>query len=167
MHCLALSSSKQRPEQMPVDRDEQGGAEPAALAGTGAPAAAPGGRWALGTGAAKKCQGLHPGNSHSHAWRCGSPPAEGNAGKIAGKEGAEYSMEANLPGSSARCGARTPPLRRGFSSQTGFVSSRLTERKNRPAASQIWNPAFYPWDKCNHDCSGVLECCREAREIRM
>lgn len=94
MHCLALSSSKQRPEQMPVDRDEQGGAEPAALAGTGAPAAAPGGRWALGTGAAKKCQGLHPGNSHSHAWRCGSPPAEGNAGKIAGKEGAEYSMEA-------------------------------------------------------------------------
>lgn len=65
-----IQTTTRSPEQMPRDRDMRRGKNrnQKLRLPTGAPAAAPGGRWALGTGSAQrsaKCQGLHPGRAHT------------------------------------------------------------------------------------------------------
>lgn len=129
------------------------------------PCAAPAGRWALGTGAAKKCQGLHPGKPTQQclALRVSSGRGQRWKNRLGRKEGAEHCMEAKCARQPRTLRAPTPPLRL----QTCCGSVRSAERTNTPAASHVWNPALWQWDKRNPDGSGVLERCHEAGGIRM
>lgn len=132
------------------------------------------GSWNRCRRARAKCQELHPGSPHSNPWRCGSPPAEGNAGKIAwersgviprNRDTADICLGAHAAAHAAgseRCRSAEPSPPHAFP-----VLASSQSEKNTPAASQVWDPAPYQWDKRNPDCSRVLEHCHEAREIRM
>lgn len=171
-----MQTSTRFPEQMPVDRDEEGRAAIRRSGCNRSPCCSSSRKvgsqnWSCQGSA--KCQGLHPGSPHSNPWRCGSPPAEGNAGKNRlGRSGVFHGTEA--PPTSAwehtqhrtlrALNAAAPPR---LLLLEYLPSLRFYRAKNVPAAFHVWHPALYQWDKRNPDCCGVPEHCHEAREIRM
>lgn len=144
-----IQTTTRSPEQMPRDRDmrreEQESEAPAANRGPCCSSRRKVGSW--NWICSEKCQ--MPGtpsreSPHSNnPWRCGSPPAEGNAGKIAW-EGAEYSMEPKSAWEHPQHrGLWALLLLRAFSPRPISCPRVFYREKNIPAALQIWDPVLF------------------------